>query len=113
MRCVSIFFTVRCGAILVRGKFIRCGAVRLNRTEPHRTVSKNRTVKSLEINDTEVYIFFPYPCGALVAIYWCQVIVIPVTSTHRPLYDTLLLMSHESQDTELGFDIETRKVWVR
>ena len=63
---------VRCGAILVRGKFIRCGAVRLNRTAPHRTVSKNRPVKSLEINDTEVYIYFPLPMRSP-----CSYILVP------------------------------------
>ena len=40
---------LRCGAVrcgFVRGKIVRCGAVRLNRTTPHRTIRKNRTLKS-------------------------------------------------------------------
>ena len=44
---LEFYGAVRCGAVLLRGKIVRCGAVRLNLTKPHRTVSKNRTVKSL------------------------------------------------------------------
>ena len=64
-RCgaVRVFFS-RCGAVRVvfflesydavqcgsvRGTIVLCGAVRLNRTEPHRTVRKKRTVRSLDI----------------------------------------------------------------
>lgn len=37
--------TVRCG---IRGRILRLGAVRLNGIEPHRTVRKNRAVKSID-----------------------------------------------------------------
>ena len=50
VRCGSVRFsdivkpTVRCDAVFKRAKILRCGAV--NRTEPHRTDRKNRTVKN-------------------------------------------------------------------
>ena len=61
MRCGSFFFnTVRCGADrvflesygamryrFVTGEIERCGAVRLNRNEPHRTLENNCSVNSL------------------------------------------------------------------
>ena len=49
VRCGFFFLesygAVRCG--FVRGKIVRCGAVRLNRTETNRTTTKHRTVKVL------------------------------------------------------------------
>ena len=49
VRC-GYFFLGLYGAILcgfVRGKAVRCGAVRLKRTKPHRTVGQYHIVRSL------------------------------------------------------------------
>ena len=46
VRCGLFFFLETYGAVrrgFVRGKIVRCGVVRLNRTEQHRTVRKKRT----------------------------------------------------------------------
>ena len=61
VRCVFFFFF---NFFLI----VRCGAVRQNSTEPHRTVRKNRTVKSL------VFFFLP-PKEALATRIFTRVVL--------------------------------------
>ena len=60
LRCGSvIFFVLLCGSVRfsdIVKPTVRCGAV--NRTEPHRTDRKNRTVKSPDISEALTVLFY-------------------------------------------------------